>query len=195
MGDANTADLKTLENGSNSSSIDNVERKMLLLKVAESEKSHFDDVITGAESDMGCENAWQETENSVTQSLDDLHTKRSIPEEWVDEHPMVQNASVLQMEQQMAPSAPHSYYELMDLNREPVDSTVRMARVPSQYQLDALSEMFIFDVPQHFTMKKPSTTHCQPNPTNIISADQDVTPADWSTPYFVNSEYVSELLM
>ncbi|KAF1765293.1 hypothetical protein GCK72_005245 [Caenorhabditis remanei] len=195
MGDANSADLKTLENGSNSSSIDNVERKMILLKIAENEKSRFDDVITGAESENGWEDCWKETEDSVTQSIDELD--RSIPEEWIDEHPktIAPSPGVYSIEKPLQ-SAPHSYYELMDLNVENIDNTVRMARVPSQYQLDALSEMFIFDVPQHYTMRKASA-NCQPLPTNIVSADQEDRPDvnDWTTPYFVNSEYVSELLM
>ncbi|CAL2033158.1 unnamed protein product [Caenorhabditis brenneri] len=188
MGDAKSADLKTLENRSTTSSIDDIERKMILLKIEENEKSCFDDSMD--------ENEWEETENSVTQTIDDSDTKRSIPEEWIDEYAPLQVLSDEQ-QKQIQPAAPHSYYELMDLNGEPVESTVRLARVPSQYQLDELSEMFIFDVPQNYTMRPTSTDHCQPLPANIISADQDNVPNinDWTNPCYVTSEYVSELLM
>ncbi|CAB03814.1 Ovule protein [Caenorhabditis elegans] len=191
MGDENYVGSKTIDKMSTSSSIENVERKMILLKIAENEKSQFDDVITGAESDNGWEDCWKETEDSVTKTIvDDVE----IPDEWVDDY-SVPVAPVVHKEQE-PPSAPHSYYELMDLNAEPVNNTVRMARVPSQYQLDALSEMFVYDVPQHYTMKKAET--CQPVMNNVISADQDhpeIVADDWNTPCYVNSEYVSELLM
>ncbi|CAI2345434.1 unnamed protein product [Caenorhabditis sp. 36 PRJEB53466] len=178
---------------SDSATMENVERKMLLLKIAENERSRFDDVITGAESDNGWEDCWKETENSVTQTVDDLDTKRSVPSEWLDEQQTTVTMSSATFNENEL-SAPRSYYELRDLNREPVESTVRLARVPSQYQLDALSEMFIFDVPQHYAITK--VTNCQPASINVVSMDQDRPIVnDGSTPYFVNSEYVSELLM
>lgn len=120
------------------------------MEIAENEKSRFDDVITGAESDNGWEDCWKETENSVTQSADEVITERSVPSEWRDQLSDELTMSPGTVQEELH-SAPRSYYELMDLNREPVESSVRMARVPSQYQLDALSEMFIFDVPQHYT--------------------------------------------
>uniref|UniRef100_A0A1I7UC82 ATS domain-containing protein n=1 Tax=Caenorhabditis tropicalis TaxID=1561998 RepID=A0A1I7UC82_9PELO len=202
MGDTNSADLKTIENRYTSSSIDNVERKMvcfgvgtpgdpsipfqLLLKIAESEKSHFDDSMNENEWD----NCWKETENSVSQTEEE-ETKRIVPDEWIDQYP--NDSFPINHQLQPIQSAPHSYYELMDLNGEQVENTVRMARVPSQYQLDALSEMFIFDVPQNYLVR-PTTEN--PNSTNIMSTDQVgiSNVEEWTTPYYVNSEYVSELL-
>uniref|UniRef100_A0A8R1HU62 Uncharacterized protein n=1 Tax=Caenorhabditis japonica TaxID=281687 RepID=A0A8R1HU62_CAEJA len=178
-----------------SSSVENVQRKMILMQIAESEKSHFDDVLTCHETDNGwtpCH--WKETENSVTQSDMELNTKRSVPSEWLDEQDAVTMAPVEWAGKNAEIAAPNSYYELMDLNEEPVESNVRLARVPSQYQLDALSEMFIFDVPQHYAIRK--STNCHIANITAVSMDQDRPIVDdGATPYYVNSEYASELLM
>ncbi|PAV58549.1 hypothetical protein WR25_01332 [Diploscapter pachys] len=40
-----------------------------------------------------------------------------------------------------------SYYHLEEMNKTPVVRMVRLAAVPSQYQLDCLSEVFFLDAP------------------------------------------------
>ncbi|CAD6192112.1 unnamed protein product [Caenorhabditis auriculariae] len=97
---------------------------------------------------------------------------------------------------------PVSYYQLLELNKGPVDCAVRMRRVPSQYQLDALSEVFLFDVPQMTGLLETGGSPSGVNPSieastlmepeNVYNnADRLVMPPAFA----VNSEYVSEMLI
>lgn len=174
MGDEVSANSKS--NSQMSDSMDDIQRKMLLLEVEGDEKSSFDDVITGAESDNGWENCLKETE------------EESVISQWITEesHTMAESSATIQEE------GPLSYYELDDLNHKPMGNSSRIGRVPSQYQLDALSEVFIFDIPQHIAMKKMENS-CQAAVFNSIPTDQDSVNYG-ATPYFISSEYVSEML-
>ncbi|CAL2032791.1 unnamed protein product [Caenorhabditis brenneri] len=177
MGDEISGDLKS--NSQISTSIDNIERKMLLLEIEKNEKSSFDDIITGAESDNGWEDCLKETEEIEDSQwmTDDCSRSTILSSETIHE-----NQS----------DGPQSFYELDDLNHKPIDNNARMARVPSQYQLDTLSEVFIFDIPQHIVMQKTQNS-CHPSTFNVMTMNQD-NGNDGATPYFVNSEYVSEML-
>ncbi|EFO86129.1 hypothetical protein CRE_02297 [Caenorhabditis remanei] len=156
-----------------SDSVENIQRKMILLEIEKNEKSSFDDVITGAESDNGWEDCLKETEYSVTS-------------QWISESDNTVSSQTIQESSE----GPISYYELDDLNHKPIGNNSRMARVPSQYQLDALSEMFIFDLPQHIAMQRMENA-CDPVVLNSI--DQEAVNRG-TTPCFINSEYVSEMI-
>ncbi|XGW07652.1 hypothetical protein V3C99_010647 [Haemonchus contortus] len=43
---------------------------------------------------------------------------------------------------------PRSYYHVEEMNKGPVDYALRLAQVPSQYQLESLSEMYVCDFPK-----------------------------------------------
>uniref|UniRef100_A0A8R1DYE1 Uncharacterized protein n=1 Tax=Caenorhabditis japonica TaxID=281687 RepID=A0A8R1DYE1_CAEJA len=182
MGDAKltgSGTISQMTTTDNSGSVEDVRNEMILLEIAENEKSRFDDVVTGAESSNGWEDCWK----------DDLtvdSARSGPPSEWVDELSTSVTVSPMTIQEKDRDSAPNSYYELMDLNGDDVENTVRMARVPSQYQLDALSEMFIFDVPQNFSI-------CQES--NYPSRSYQPMEENDGTPFYVNSEYVSEMLM
>uniref|UniRef100_A0A1I7UYW5 BESS domain-containing protein n=1 Tax=Caenorhabditis tropicalis TaxID=1561998 RepID=A0A1I7UYW5_9PELO len=157
----------------------------LLLEIEKNEKSSFDDVITGAESDNGWEDCLKERGEE----------EESMDSQWMTEEctNSFTSSSVTIHESYPSSDGPQSFYELDDLNHKPVDNSFRLARVPSQYQLDALSEMFIFDIPQHIVMQKAQES-CRPPATfNSSTLDQDC-PNDGATPFFVNSEYASEML-
>ncbi|ULU05567.1 hypothetical protein L5515_014028 [Caenorhabditis briggsae] len=157
-----------------SSSMENIQRKLILLEIEKNEKSSFDDVITGAESDNGWESIKDNTEDSINSNWQMTEEITSVSS------PTLQEYS----------DGPQSFYELDALNHKPVDNTFRTTRVPSQYQLDALSEMFIFDLPQHIALQRMNNS-CQAEAYNVI--DQDAENRN-GTPYFINSEYVSEML-
>ncbi|KAK6012077.1 hypothetical protein OSTOST_22781 [Ostertagia ostertagi] len=43
---------------------------------------------------------------------------------------------------------PKSYYHVQEMNKGPVDYAPRLAQVPSQYQLESLTEMYVCDFPK-----------------------------------------------
>lgn len=145
----------------------------MLLEIEKNEKSSFDDVITGAESDNGWEDCLRETE--------------SVQSQWITEQSTIAYPETTRVNC----DGPQSYYELADLNYKPAENTVRLARVPSQYQLDALSEIFVFDVPQHIAVKKVEASFL---PKYVNTSSEVAQNSVNTTPYFVNSEYVSEML-
>ncbi|PIC45528.1 hypothetical protein B9Z55_005512 [Caenorhabditis nigoni] len=149
--------------------MENIQRKLILLEIEKNEKSSFDDVITGAESDNGWESIKDNTEDSMNSNWQMTEEITSVASS-----PTLQEYS----------DGPQSFYELDALNHKPVDNSFRTTRVPSQYQLDALSEMFIFDLPQHIALQRMN---------NSCQIDQDAENSS-GTPYFINSEYVSEML-
>ncbi|CAI5442407.1 unnamed protein product [Caenorhabditis angaria] len=156
-------------------SIENVQRNMILMKIEADEKSRFEEDISCMDNSVA-EN-WGKSD-ALTSSITIDSCINNVDKETEEETEINSNKS---------------YYQLMELNKDPVDQTPRLSRVPSQYQLDALSEMFLFDVPQQYVIKcqKPSESAYIANTQERVAAGNE----NGMTPYYVNSEYVSELLM
>ncbi|VDM81098.1 unnamed protein product [Strongylus vulgaris] len=101
---------------------------------------------------------------------------------------------------------PPSYYHVEEMNKGPeisrtlayedsvsVDFAPRLARIPSQYQLESLTEVYVCDYPSLFCHNRPCTEAMDVEslstafPTNhIVSEATELHP--------VYSEYVSEML-
>ncbi|CAB3405128.1 unnamed protein product [Caenorhabditis bovis] len=149
------------------SSIENIRRKMILMEIMENEKSRFDD-------DLETKDEWNETNHVVTrtddvsESVGETLGYSEIPSEWTDQVGSEHDSTIAQDDL----GSPRSYYQLMELNKDPVDHNTRIVRVPSQYELDELSENFFFDFPKQINYKcinAPRGQELTDRPTNLLT--------------------------
>lgn len=80
---------------------------------------------------------------------------------------------------------PPSYYHVQEMNKEPINPPPRLSRVPSQYQLESLTEVYVFDIPQ-------LTNNCLQSvalEVNQLELEEEV--QEELLPVYAPSEYIS----
>ncbi|EYB90617.1 hypothetical protein Y032_0217g2392 [Ancylostoma ceylanicum] len=90
---------------------------------------------------------------------------------------------------------PASYYHVEDMNKGPVDYAPRLARIPSQYQLESLTEVYVCDYPP---LIKSDVKNCAGEMdieplSPVFEANHHIV-TEPTEPHLVFSEYVSEML-
>ncbi|KAK6736311.1 hypothetical protein RB195_019159 [Necator americanus] len=89
---------------------------------------------------------------------------------------------------------PASHYHIEEMNKGPVDHAPRLARIPSQYQLESLTEVYVCDYPTLFTNSAKQYSGEMDVEALTTAFETNHVAREPTELHQVYSEYVSEVL-